>query len=161
MVGDYRFERSYAATVELANGDGTVDLRPDDEAVRGLGLQRVPIRVGVPSAAVRAEPGARCLFAFADGDPRKPHVCAWEYARASAVVSFDGGAAAVARHGDLVDVLLSASTPIAGVMTGAVTVPGSPPTIVPVPPGSQFSGLAVVAVPVQGSIVGGAQRIKA
>lgn len=161
VLGDYRFERVYPATVERYSS-GAVDVIPDDESIRGLGMQKLTVRVGVPSASVSVEPGARCLVAFAEGDQRRPYVCAWEYKRASAVVFLDGGDAGVARHGDLVDVLLGAlATPIAGVVGGSYTIPGSPPTVVEIPEGTPFVGTATVATPVRAVVIGGARRVTA
>lgn len=162
VVGDYRYERRYGATVVATNTDGSrVDLEPDDDAVRGLGLQAVPVRSGIAGGSSRAQPGTRCLLAFDDGDPSKPAVVGWEYAKGSAVVSLGGGIAGVARNGDMVELLLSPLTPITGVISGSVTVPTVPPTVVPVPPITQFVGVATIVLPVRGRIVGGARRVKA
>lgn len=162
LVGDFRYERRYPATVVASLADNLVELDPDDPAIRGLGLSRVPVRSGIAGAGSRAEPGARCLLAFDDGDPRKPVVVAWEYAHGSAVVSLDGGTAPVARNGDLVELMLSQQTPITGTITGSVTIPGTPPVVVPIPLGTPFmTGVATMPVPVHGRILGGAPRVKA
>jgi len=160
VMRDTTYHRRYSATVERDRGDGTFDIIPDDQAMRGTGLQAVPDRVGVAGAEVRVEPGTRCLVTFADGDPSKPVIVAWEFKRGSATISFDGGEAAVARKGDLVDVLLDTPTPIAGIVQGTVLPPqpGPPPfTLAPTP----FTGTATLSGPVRAVIVGGAKRVKA
>lgn len=157
--------RAYGVEVQVQHADGSVDVLPDAVEIRGLGLQHVPVMTSPAGTSARVEPGTRGLLRFADGDPRKPRIVAWAYKQASAVISLDGGYASIARNGDLVELLLSASTPISGVMSGTVTTPNPappPPTItVPVPPASQFTGFAMITAPVQGRIFGGAPRVKA
>jgi len=159
VMRDTTYHRRYSATVERDRGDGTFDLLPDDHAMRGTG-QAVPDRVGVAGASVRVEQGTRCLFTFADGDPSKPVIVAWEFKGGSATVSFDGGEAAVARKGDLVDILLGDPTPVAGLVQGTVLPPqpGPPPFQLPPTP---FTGTATLSGPVRAVIVGGAKRVKA
>jgi hypothetical protein len=157
--------RAYSIEVQAQQADGSVDVLPDAVEIRGLGLQRVPVMTSPAGTSARVEPGTRGLLRFADGDPRKPRIVAWAYKQASAVISLDGGYASVARNGDLVELLLSAQTPISGVMSGTVTTPNPvppPPTItIPVPPASQFTGFATITAPVQGRIFGGAARVRA
>lgn len=159
VMRDVTYQRRYSATIERDRGDGTFDLMPDDPAMRGTGLQAVPGRVGVAGAEVRVEPGTRCVFAFADADPAKPCIVAWEYTKGSAVVSVGGGHAQVARKGDLVDVLLGTPTPIAGIVQGMVTPP-APAVPFPLPP-TPFTGTGTLSGPVRAVIVGGAPRVKA
>lgn len=159
---DNPYLRAYGVEVEAQHDDGSVDVLPDAVDIRGLGLQHVPVLVSPAGTSSRVKPGTRGLLRFADGDPRKPRIVAWAYLQASAVVSLDGGHAGVARNGDLVELLLSSpTTPVAGVVSGTVTVPGTPPTTVPVPVGTQFSGVATMSAAVQGRIFGGAARVRA
>jgi hypothetical protein len=162
---DHPYLRAYGVEVQAQHADGTVDVLPEAPDIRGLGLQHVPIMTSPAGTSARVQPGTWGLLRFADGDPRKPRIVAWAYQKGSAVVSLDGGHAGVARNGDLVELMLSASTPISGVMGGTLTSPNPvppPPTITtPIPPTSQFTGFATIAAPVQGRIFGGAQRIKA
>jgi len=160
VMRDVTYQRRYSATIERDRGDGTFDLMPDDPAMRGTGLQAVPGRVGVAGAEVRVEPGTRCVFAFADADPAKPCIVAWEYAQGSAVVSLGGGQAQVARKVDLVDVLLSTPTPVAGIVQGTVLPPQPGPPPFPLPP-TPFTGTATLSGPVRAVIVGGAPRVTA
>lgn len=164
-IGNSTYLRSFGVEVQAQHADGSVDVLADSDELRGEGLQRVPVMVSPAGTRVIVEPGTRGLLRFADGDPRKPRIVAWEYRKSSAVVSLDGGGAGVARNGDLVEFYLSASTPIAGVMTGTLTSPNPgapPPTITtPVPAGSAFSGVAVITGPIRGRIFGGAARVRA
>jgi hypothetical protein len=164
-VGDYRFERSYYCVVERSYEDGSVDVLPDDIAMRGIGLQRVPAPTVAPSTIARSLPGARCLLAFDKGDPRAPTITVWEYGIDTATVQLNGGVASVARKGDMVDVLLSAATPIAGVLSGTISTPNPspPPATVdtPVPAGTPFTGVATITGTVRGVIIGGAANVKA
>lgn len=157
-VGDYRYERSYPCQVVRSYDGGSVDVLPDDDVVRGIGMQAIPAASVAPATFARAEPGCRCLLTFRSGDPRQPQITAWEYAQDSATIYLDGGVAAVARKGDLVDVLLSAATPIRGIVVGEVTAPG--PVVTPVA-AVQFTGTAALSSPVRGAILGGAPKLKA
>ena len=165
FASDVTYLRVYAATVELQRNDGSCDLRTDAAELRGEGLQRVPVMSSPAGSSARVEPGTRCLVGFADGDPRKPRIIAWEYARSRAVVALDAGRAGVARNGDLVELHLSPQAPISGVITGVVQVtnPSPPPPTIPTPvvPGTQFTGFAAILAPVRGRILGGAARVKA
>lgn len=160
VTSDLVYARVYAATVELQHDDGSCDVRPDAAELRGDGLQHVPVMVSPAGTGARVEPGTRCLVAFADGDPRQPRIVAWEYAQVRATVALDSGAAGVARNGDLVQLNLSPMAPVSGVASGTVTIPGSPPTVVALPPGAPFVGTATIATPVRGRILGGAARVK-
>jgi hypothetical protein len=60
----------YSCKVLSQNGDGTLELQPDD--ARLPGLSKVPIRIGVPGVDVKVTPGAKVLLGFAGGDPRQP-----------------------------------------------------------------------------------------
>ncbi len=161
VMRDVTYRRMYVARVE-ADHEGTVDLTPEADELEGLGLQRVPVRVGVAGARVRLERGTRCLVGFDDADPRRPKVVAWEYAADSAHVTFDGGARKVARVGDPVKVLVGETTAVQGIATGTLTIPGSPPTIVPVP-GAPFAGFVTGLVPedVVAEVAAGAPKLTA
>lgn len=160
VARDLTYHRAYPATVERDNGDGTLAVTPDDDVIRGLGMQRVPVRPGVAGTTVRVEPGTRCLVGFHRGSPRSPHIAAFEYRKASGTIILDGGSGALARKGDLVDVLLSSPAPVSGTAIGVITPP-LPATPIPVPPGSPFTGFLSIPTPVRGTIIGGAAKVKA
>lgn len=158
MLRGVTYTGRYAATVDADHGD-TVDITPDDEAMRGLGLQGVPKRTGVASGTSVVEPGTRCLFGFDNSDPRKPFIAAWEYLQHSAVVSFDGGAAPVARYGDVIRVITEPTLVVSGVAGGDVANPSPPPATLPLPPGSPFVGTATIVGTITGVIQAGASKV--
>jgi hypothetical protein len=161
ITRDLMFLKKYTAVVQLDHGDGTFALLADDASMRGRGLQRVPVSVGIAGARVAsAEPGTRCLFGFDDGMPSSPRIEAWAFQRGAATVRFDDGDGGIARKGDLIDVNLNEPTSLAGVIiAGAVTPPASSP--VPIPPGTPINITATLGVPVRARIVGGARRVAA
>jgi hypothetical protein len=159
VTGDYTYDRAYPAVVQRVGADA-VDVLPDDPTVQGLGLQSVPMPTIDPTTQLVPEPGCRCLLAFAGGDPRRPYISAWEYAQDSATVRLDGGSGAVARKGDLIDVILGATTPIAGMAGGTTVVPGTPPVVTVIPQAS-FTATATIVGPVRATPIGGAPKVKA
>ena len=66
----------YPARVVSQNGDGSLELKPDDTRLPGLSM--VPIRYGIPGVKVKVAPGARVLLGFAGGDPQQPVAELWE-----------------------------------------------------------------------------------
>jgi hypothetical protein len=159
---DVRYRRVYSATVQLDHLDGHFDILPDDEAMRGHGLSRVPVLVGDVGATVQANAGTRCLFGFANGDPRRPRIRAWEYEAQSGRIVFDDGAAGLARQGDYVRCLVGNPAPVAGLMGGTAFVPAPPGQPIPTPvPMTPFIGTVTGILPdtVHGEILGGARRV--
>lgn len=69
--------RLYPATVRAQAADGTLDLDPDDAAIRGTGLSGVPIRHGIPGVTVEISAGQRIMLGFEAGDPRRPYAALW------------------------------------------------------------------------------------
>lgn len=69
---------SYPATAVTQNGDGTLEIQPDDSRLPSL--SSVPIRYGVPGVSAQIANGGRVLLAFAGGDPAKPIATVWEAA---------------------------------------------------------------------------------
>src|SRR5947199_8556008 len=67
---------SYPATAVTQNGDGTLEIQPDDSRLPSL--SSVPIRYGVPGVSAQIANGGRVLLAFAGGDPAKPIATVWE-----------------------------------------------------------------------------------
>ena len=68
----------YPAKVVTQNGDGSLELVPDD--TRLPTYSAVPIRYGVPGVSAQVAPGARVLLGFAGADPQKPIAELWESA---------------------------------------------------------------------------------
>jgi len=147
VVGhDPLYLRNFECTVERDHGDQTLDLLPDDERVRGTGLSRVPIRHGLPGVSVRVVTGSRVLLGFADGDPRKPYASLWHRGSIEEL-AFDGGAASVARVGDVVVCSWPATVPFTGTLVGPVS--------------GAITGTLTIGTQSSGTIQSGAARVKA
>jgi hypothetical protein len=145
VVRERIYLRSYECTVEAQNDDGTVDLLPDDDAVRGTGLQSVPIYHGLPGVTVRVVPGARVLLQFVNADPSRPYASLWRSGDIEEI-SFNGGQAPVARQGDPVAVYWPATANITGTITA---------------PGGAFVGILTLGTQSAGIIQSGAAKVKA
>ena len=93
-----RLSGLFPCTVARQSGN-LLDLIPDDEEIKGFGLQGVKIRHGLPGYTVEVPEGARVLLGFEAQDPARPYALLWDEGGVSSV-SFDGGTDAVARVGD-------------------------------------------------------------
>ena len=97
------YHRIWPARVVSQHGDGTLELYPDDEWLRGAGgLNRVPIRHGLPGTTLTVTAGARVRVGFEAGDPKRPYAALWDTDAAFTVIQL-GGTTGVARLGDSVD----------------------------------------------------------
>lgn len=67
----------YAARVVSQATDGSVDLLPDDDRMRGAGISRVPLRHGLPGCTVKVKPGARVTLFFENNDAKQPAAGLW------------------------------------------------------------------------------------
>jgi hypothetical protein len=73
------YSRLYPARVTLQNPDGSLQLVPDDEAMKGAGLDHIPIRHGIPGITLENIPkGARVRLGFEGGDPASPYAALWD-----------------------------------------------------------------------------------
>lgn len=76
---DIDYSRIYPGTVVQQNGDGTLQVTPDNATVRGTGLDKVPIRHGLPGIKVENVPaGARVRVGWDNGDPAAPFAVLWD-----------------------------------------------------------------------------------
>lgn len=125
------YSREYPCKVVTQNPDGTLQLLPDDDIMKGSGFDHVPIRYGLPGFRAKVKNGARCHLAFAAGDPARPFVGLWEFdpdTVTEAEFAVNGRSAPIARQGDPVTLYLVAATPtpITGViMPGPVNFTGT------------------------------------
>lgn len=71
------YSRLYAAKVLSQSADGTLELLPDAEKLRGTGLTRVPIRHGIPGVRVKVAAGNKVLLFFESADPKLPAAALW------------------------------------------------------------------------------------
>lgn len=114
----------YPARVVSQNGDGSLELKPDD--TRLPGMSKVPIRYGIPGVKVKVPSGARVAIEFERADPARPVATVWDgglkeieitastVAKVNAPrVELAGGGPPIARVGD--------SVLVAGVLTGVIT----------------------------------------
>jgi hypothetical protein len=72
------YTKKYRCRVSAQNSDRTLQLVPDDPKMKGQGLDRVPIRVGLPGMKIFVESGARCNLGFENGDPSQPYATDWD-----------------------------------------------------------------------------------
>lgn len=124
LLGDVNrrvdYSREYSARVARQNSDNTVQVVLDDVRVKSPGLDRVPIRPGVPGT-IKVASGARCKVGFENGDPSRPYAEGWETNACLSVAIADGTRPA-AFVGATVTVILPPTVAFAG------TVGGSPAT---------------------------------
>lgn len=66
-----RMARTSSARVARMNTDGTVDVVPDDPSIKGQGMQRIPLWLGVPGS-VKVPVGARVGLLYLNGKPQEP-----------------------------------------------------------------------------------------
>lgn len=99
IVGKYDYAIPWACKVVTQNGDGSLELAPDD--TRMPGLSNVPIRYGAPGMTATVGNGARVIVEFENADPSKPVVTAWDLSSPLVMLTFGGGSQNVARIGDL------------------------------------------------------------
>lgn len=101
LTADRVYLAKHPCVVELQHDDDTLDLTPDNTALRGRGISNVPIRHGLPGVRVKVKQGSRCLLGFEGGDPDKPYASLWDSASVEQIL-FNGGTAGIARVGDIV-----------------------------------------------------------
>jgi len=89
----------YPSTIMRQAANGTLDLLPDDERMRGTGCQGIRLRHGLPGYTCTVPVATRALLGFEAGDPKRPYAALWDAGNVTEVV-FDGGTEDVARTGD-------------------------------------------------------------
>jgi len=73
------FHRLWPARVVSQHADGTLELYPDDERLRGMGgLDKIKLRHGLPGVAVELVAGARVRVGFDAGDPKRPYAALFD-----------------------------------------------------------------------------------
>lgn len=103
----------YKGTMAYQHDDGTVDVIPDDQKIRAMGLSNLQIRHGLPGFTVKVPKGTRILVGFTAADPKQPFAALWEAGDAIEVKFGPGGSdAPVARVGDQIMVFMASGVPI-------------------------------------------------
>jgi hypothetical protein len=133
-----RSERAYAqwypARVVRQADDGSLELYPDDETLRGNGLTRVPLRHGLPGCSVELYENARVLLFFEGGLPTQPAAALFPgETRVKTVhlhadlIELGGGGAGFVALASKVDAQLKAiSTTLGSVVSASFTKPYKP-----------------------------------
>ena len=167
----------YPATVTNQAADGTLEVLPDDQQIRGGGMASVPVRYGLPGFRAEVPDGARCMVGFDAGDPKRPYVATWmedSLGGGSDVVDlleFDGGSKSVARVDDETAngylIQDNAPGPPAPTMTlwwapesGAPGVPGAYVLVQSNPGGAITPPPGTPGTPVAGLIITGNDKLK-
>lgn len=148
------YAKMWPASVVSQAGDGTLEVVPDDERIRGLGLKRLPIRHGLPGTKVKVPKNARVRVGFDAADPKRPYAAVWDEG-AVTEIQLANGTQAVTRQGDMV---LSGGPTTAVIFAGASPmVAGAPytmtfvplvPTVPPTPPSPYLSGVVSSGSPI-------------
>lgn len=131
LTRDMKYFKNYQCTVAAQSSDWkTLDLVPDDEAIRGDGLKGVPIRHGLPGCRVKVPVGSRVLLGFESGSSTRPFAALWDPGSVEVIVLAEGSQP-VARVGDQVSVFWPSSMSITAVTpmgalegTVSITTPG-------------------------------------
>jgi hypothetical protein len=113
----------YPCSVATQAGDGTLDLIPDDERIKGTGLSGIKIRYGQPGWTATVPANTRVLLGFEAGDPKRPYAALWD-AGAVTTLTFDSGTEDMARTNDSVGELYIDSVQwAANVLAGTIVAP--------------------------------------
>ncbi len=135
------YSQMYPCTVNLQNADGSLDVTPDDDRIKGNGFRRVGITHGIPGVTVTVPIGGQVNLYFQNADPKKPRCALWEDGSSVTTVSVGTSADFVALAGKVLTELQAIKTAYdththAGVTTGAGV------TAVPIPPLTAPSSVA-------------------
>jgi hypothetical protein len=145
------FDRPWACQVISQRDDYSLELLPDDDRIRGSGLDQILIAPGLPGIRAEVPGGARCYVEFVGGDPSLPRVTAWDAETALTLITV--GASGSAEFVALANLVLAelqsvksefdtvkasldtfATSFLAHVHSGVTTGPGSSgPTVTPGP----------------------------
>ena len=98
------YAKMYPSVVKAQNADGTLDLTPDDESIRGNGFKRIQISYGLPGVTALVPSGGRVNLYFQNGDPKQPRAALWEGSGVTAL-TVDGGSEEVLRGTSFVSAL--------------------------------------------------------
>lgn len=133
----------YPARVVAQDGDGPLDLQPDDPRVPAP--RAVPYR-SLPGVRFRVPAGTRVLLGYEGGDPSKPVAQLWELGEVTSI-SVNNGAHRAAREGDDVTRSAALTTWMASVTAKVNTLPGTATPDAPPVLGTIAEGSAAFLLP--------------
>lgn len=119
---DVDYSRMYRCRVATQHADGTLQLVPDDDKMKGRGLDKVRIRLGLPGFRVEVPEGSYCMLGFDGGDPEEPYAGLWDSESAVTKVTFEGAESNISRIGDQVDIYMPDVLPVTGTVDGLAFV---------------------------------------
>jgi len=115
--------------VKVQNQDGTLQVAPVDKRLQGKGLNKVPIRVGVPGFELKVKSGAAVILEFDGGDPSKPFVSGWKHGEDNVTsVEFKPGGTGVplCKVGDTLEIVLPMGLPVTTSLGPAIVTFSTP-----------------------------------
>lgn len=155
VVGNDPYSKFWECKVVRVNGDGSIDVIPEDEKMNAAELRGVKVRRGVAGWVDKVATGTGVLLCFANGDPQKPYVLGFTDAENDAKfigkIAFNDGSSSMSRVGDSVD-------------CGTLTISGgsgAPALGLYTPPGGDPVGPSAGPFTLQGVITSGADELKA
>lgn len=96
----------YECKVVVQSADlTTVDITPTN--AKFAGLQRVPLRLGLPGVTAQFAPGAKVLLGWQEGDPSKPYACLFGGGETLLALTVGSGADNVATKADITALIAS------------------------------------------------------
>ena len=95
------YAKMYPSVVNEQNADGTLDLTPDDDKIKGDGFKNIKISYGLPGVTATVPAGGRVNLYFQNGDPKQPRAALWEGSGVTLItVGASGSAKVVVLDGD-------------------------------------------------------------
>lgn len=99
----------YPGKVVLQNGDGTLQVQPDDARLPRA-MDNLAIRYGLPGATVQVSGGTRVLVGFSNGRPDQPFAALWDPVGTvtqlnltANAITINSGSKGVARNDDAIE----------------------------------------------------------
>ncbi|MCS7069102.1 MAG: hypothetical protein N2313_04595 [Meiothermus ruber] len=145
----------YPARVLQDHGDMRLDLEPDDPRLPLL--VRIPLRVFLPGAYVKVQPGSRVLLGFEGADPAKPVAYLWE-AGGTVVVEVTTVAGRKVRLDDEAGKTRVYDPALLELEAPLVRLAGGGPAVARVGDQIQVSGVAPGTATVTGTIISGSSK---
>jgi hypothetical protein len=112
------FSNTYRCKVDRQNSDGSVDVTVTDDRMKGRGVGRCKVRVGIPLATLKINTGATCLVGWEDGNPQLPYVSHFEQGASATSVQVGDNSRGVAYVGATVTVPWPPVLPFSGTVGG-------------------------------------------